>query len=442
MNRTPTASPPPGGRTAWAAWAVSVSVYFVAVIDRTSLGVAGLDAADRFGIGASALSTFAVLQMLIYACMQIPVGLLVDRFGPRTMLLLGATLLTLGQFGFAFSHSMTPALLSRALLSFGDAMIFVSVLRVVGPWFPARRNPLVAQLTGVVGSIGNLGTAAVLAPLLHSRGWTVTFGGTALLGVAVLLLVGLLLRETPEGARRPARCTAPGPRPRILPQIRTAWGEPGTRLGLWVHFTTGFMAASFAILWGIPYLVEGQGLSREKAAVLLAVLVLASMPCGPLLGQLIARRPGARTHVALTVVLGTGALWAVVLAWPGGHPPLWLLVVLMVAMGANGPASLIGLDYARATNPPERLGTASGIANMGGFLSTTVALLGIGLLLDAASPGGDYTPGTYRWAFCWLYVPMLLGVVMILRLHPRVARRAAEGTSVPVPGHRPAQQGK
>src|SRR3954462_14324873 len=70
---------PPGGRRAMAVWVIGVSVYFVAVIFRTSLGVAGLDAADRFHVGASALSTFSILQLLVYAGMQIPVGLLVDR---------------------------------------------------------------------------------------------------------------------------------------------------------------------------------------------------------------------------------------------------------------------------------------------------------------------------------------------------------------------------
>src|SRR4051794_39809582 len=94
---------PPGGRRAVAVWAVGVSVYFVAVIFRTSLGVAGLDAADRFHVGASALSTFSILQLLVYAGMQIPVGLLVDRLGTKKVLSIGAVLFTAGARGVAFS---------------------------------------------------------------------------------------------------------------------------------------------------------------------------------------------------------------------------------------------------------------------------------------------------------------------------------------------------
>lgn len=94
---------PPGGRRAMAVWGIGVSVYFVAVIFRTSLGVAGLDAADRFHVNASALSTFSILQLLVYAGMQIPVGLLVDRLGTKKVLTIGVVLFTAGQLGFAFS---------------------------------------------------------------------------------------------------------------------------------------------------------------------------------------------------------------------------------------------------------------------------------------------------------------------------------------------------
>lgn len=94
---------PPGGRRAARVWGIGVAVYFVAIIFRTSLGVAGLDAADRFHINASALSTFSILQLLVYAGMQIPVGLMVDRLGTKKVLTLGAVLFTLGQLGFALS---------------------------------------------------------------------------------------------------------------------------------------------------------------------------------------------------------------------------------------------------------------------------------------------------------------------------------------------------
>ncbi|MFC4464681.1 nitrate/nitrite transporter [Streptomyces xiangluensis] len=416
---TPAALPgdPPGGRRAVLVWSVGVSVYFVAVIFRTSLGVAGLDAADRFDVGASALSTFSILQLLVYAGMQIPVGLLVDRLGTKKVLTIGVLLFTAGQLSFAFSPSYGMALASRALLGCGDAMTFISVLRLGARWFPARRGPMVAQLAGLVGMAGNLVSTLVLARLLHGVGWTAAFAGSSLAGVLVLVLMLLFLKDHPEGHE-------PEPFPHrggayVRRQIVASWREPGTRLGLWVHFTTQFPAMVFLLLWGLPFLVEAQGLSRATAGELLTLVVLSNMVIGLVYGQIVARHHAARLPLALGTVLSTAAVWAATLAYPADHAPMWLLIVLCAVLGACGPASMIGFDFARPANPPERQGTASGITNMGGFVASMTTLFAIGALLDAT--GDDYGV-----AFSAVFVLQALGLGQILRLRRQAARRERE----------------
>ncbi|MFI9393143.1 nitrate/nitrite transporter [Streptomyces bauhiniae] len=419
MSRATTTLPgdPPGGRRAVAVWSIGVAVYFVAVIFRTSLGVAGLDAADRFHVNASALSTFSILQLLVYAGMQIPVGLLVDRLGTKKVLCLGAVLFTAGQLGFAFSPSYGTALASRALLGCGDAMTFISVLRLGTRWFPARRGPFVAQLAGLVGMAGNLVSTLVLARLLHGLGWTPAFAGSALAGVVVLVLTLLFLKDHPEGHE-------PEPFPHqgaayVRRQIAEAWREPGTRLGMWVHFTTQFPAMVFLLLWGLPFLVQAQGLSRATAGELLTLVVLSNMVIGLVYGQVVARHHAARLPLALGTVAATAVMWALTLAWPGAHAPMALLLVLCVVLGACGPASMLGFDFARPANPPERQGTASGITNMGGFIASMTTLFAIGVLLDAT--GDDYSI-----AFSAVFVLQALGLTQILRLRGRAARRERE----------------
>ncbi|MFD4630747.1 nitrate/nitrite transporter [Streptomyces sp. NPDC058284] len=408
---------PPGGRKAVLVWSVGVAVYFVAVVFRTSLGVAGLDAADRFHVNASALSTFSILQLLVYAGMQIPVGLMVDRLGTKKVLTIGVVLFTVGQLGFAFSPSYETALVSRALLGCGDAMTFISVLRLGTRWFPARRGPMVAQLAGLIGMAGNLVSTLVLARLLHSLGWTQAFAGSALCGVVVLVLMTLFLKDHPEG-HEPQPATHSGAA-HVRRQITLSWQEPGTRLGLWVHFTTQFPAMVFLLLWGLPFLVEAQGLSRASAGELLTLVVLSNMVIGLVYGQIVARHHAARLPLALGTIGATATAWAATLAHPGNHAPMWLLVVLCVVLGACGPASMIGFDFARPANPPERQGTASGITNMGGFVASMTTLLAIGVLLDA-------TGQNYRVAFSAVFVLEALGVWQILRLKSRAVRRERE----------------
>ncbi|WP_436774589.1 MFS transporter [Yinghuangia sp. YIM S09857] len=406
---------PLGGRRAVAVWSVGVAVYFVAVIFRTSLGVAGLDAADRFDVNASALSTFSILQLLVYAGMQIPVGVLVDRFGTKRVLAMGVVLFTAGQLGFAFSPTYGMALASRALLGCGDALTFISVLRLGTRWFPARRGPLVAQLAALAGMAGNLVSTLVLSRLLHDLGWTQAFAGSALAGVVVLVLLLAFLKDHPEGHEpeaAPQRGAA-----FVRRQIAESWREPGTRLGLWTHFTTQFPAMVFLLLWGMPFLVEAQGLSRGTAGGLLTLTVVSSMVFGLAYGQIITRARAARLPLALATVGATAASWAAAIGYPGDDgAPMWLLVVLCAVLGACGPASMIGFDFARPANPPERQGTASGIVNMGGFVASMTTLLTIGVLLDAT--GDDY-----RIAFSSVFVLELVGLAQILRLRKAAAAR-------------------
>ena len=396
-------------------------MYFVAVIFRTSLGVAGLDAADRFHVGASALSTFSILQLLVYSGMQIPVGLLVDRLGTKKVLTIGVVLFTAGQLGFAFSPSYGTALASRALLGCGDAMTFISVLRLGSRWFPARRGPMIAQLAGLAGMAGNLVSTLLLARLLHGVGWTAAFAGSAVAGLVVLVLLVAFLRDHPEGHE-------PEPFPHqgaayVRRQIAASWREPGTRLGLWVHFTTQFPAMVFLLLWGLPFLVEAQGLTRATAGELLTLVVLSNMVIGLVYGQIVARHHAARLPLALGTVGLTAVMWAVTLAYPAvvgaGHAPMWLLVLLCTVLGACGPASMLGFDFARPANPPERLGTASGITNMGGFVASMTTLFAVGVLLDAT--GDNYTV-----AFSFVFLVQGVGVSQILRLRKRAARRERE----------------
>ncbi|MFF4848184.1 nitrate/nitrite transporter [Streptomyces sp. NPDC001194] len=412
---------PPGGRKAVAVWSIGVAVYFVAVIFRTSLGVAGLEAADRFHVNASALSTFSILQLLVYAGMQVPVGLMVDRLGTKKVLTLGAVLFTAGQIGFALSPSYGMALAARALLGCGDAMTFISVLRLGTRWFPARRGPLMAQLAGLVGMAGNLVSTLVLAPVLHGVGWVQAFAGSAAAGVVVLIPLVLFLKDHPEGHEPPARAGGGG---FVRRQIRDSWQEPGTRLGLWVHFTTQFPAMVFLLLWGMPFLVEDQGLERTTAAGLLTLVVASNMGFGLVYGQLIGRRQSARIPLALGTVALTALLWAATLAYPGPQAPMWLLVTLCAVLGTCGPASMIGFDFARPANPPDRQGTASGLTNMGGFLASMTTLLAVGLLLDAT---GD----NYRIAFSSVFVVELLGLTQILRLRPRALARERTRAAAP-----------
>ena len=138
-----------------------------------------------------------MLQLLVYAGMQIPVGLLVDRFGSRSVLLTGMLLLTLAQGGFALAESYPAALVARVFVGIGDAMTFICVLRLVATWFPARRIPFVTQLTGTLGQLGAVLAAVPMTWALGHLGWTKAYLLAASLGLVLSVAVLLVLHDSP-----------------------------------------------------------------------------------------------------------------------------------------------------------------------------------------------------------------------------------------------------
>src|SRR3954454_22107040 len=186
------------GRQAWAVWVVGLAAYIIAVLHRTSLGVAGLDAQHRFHIGAGALASFAVLQLLVYAGLQVPVGLLLDRFGSLRVVVSGALVMAAGQALMATTDQVGGAVAARVLVGAGDAMTFISVLRLVPQWFPARRVPVLTQVTGIVGQAGQVLSAGPLAALLAGPGWTTAFLGAAGTGLFIVIVALVALRDSPE----------------------------------------------------------------------------------------------------------------------------------------------------------------------------------------------------------------------------------------------------
>jgi hypothetical protein len=140
--------------------------------------------------------------------------------------------------------------------------------------------------------------------------------------------------------------------------------------------------------------------------------------------------------LVFSILAATATVWTVVLLWPG-RAPLPLLVVLAVVLGTNGPGSMIGFDYARTENPAERLGSASGVVNVGGFVASLLTILAVGAVLDLLTPGGstDYTLDSFRWAFAVQYLFWAVGLIGVLRHRRELRVRLARDGVVLVPLH-------
>jgi MFS family permease len=418
-------------RRAWLILGLGIAAYAVAVFQRASLGVSGVEAQHRFGTSAAVLSLFAVMQLAVYAGMQVPVGVMLDRFGSRRLIVTGALLMALGQLVLATAHAIGLAIFARVLVGAGDAMTFISVLRLIPRWFPRRQVPLLTQSTGMLGQTGQIVAAYPLVALLQSTGWTTSFLCAALAGGIVAGSTAVWLRDAPPGVAITHGLVTLSA---SLERLGHAWREPGTRLGLWTHFVSQFSGVVFALLWGYPFLVLGEGRSPAEAGLLITLMVVVAIALGPILGHFANRWPYRRSIPVLAIVGFTVAAWTLVIAWPG-RAPLSVLVLLVVVLASNGPGSMMGFDYARTENQLERIGSATGIVNVGGFVASLTTILLIGIILSATSHGGPstYTLHDFKLAFSVQYLFWAIGLVGLL--HQRRRLKAVRGVQLD-PFHR------
>jgi sugar phosphate permease len=420
-------------KRAWLVVSVGTFAYLIGVMQRTSLGIAGVDATQRFDVQAAALSSLAVVQIIVYASLQIPVGLVLDRVGPRRLILIGAALMAIGQLVLAFAPSLAFAIVGRILLGAGDAMTFISVSRLIAGWFSGRVLPLLTQSMGTVGQLGQLLSALPLSFLLHSAGWTPAFVTAASLSVVAFVVVLAVVKNSPDSAMPTGTITIRTP---PLHALRESLARPGTQLGFWSHFVTQSSATMFSLLWGFPFLSVALGYGPTGAAAMLTLITASAVIFGPVLGLLSARYPYRRSNIVLGIVVAMGVVWVAVLAWPQ-HPPVWLVVVLLIVIAIGGPGSLIGFDFARTFNPARSLGSATGIVNVGGFFATFVMMLLIGLVLDLLSGGSSkpellYSLDSFRLAFLVQFVVVAIGVVFLVSARRRTRRKLHEDEGIQV----------
>ena len=422
------ATPALGGARAYVVWIAAVTAYSIAVLQRTTMGVAGLEATERFGASATIVSTFVVLQLAVYAICQIPAGVLLDRYGSRVTLVAGALLMGAGQLVMASTETVGVAMAARIVLGAGDALTFSSAVRLVPAWFPAARVPILTQLTGILGQVGQIASAVPFVAVLTVAGWGTAFSAAASVSAIAALLALLVVRATPPGVPRPRVKQDITRIPLVLARIIR---HPSTQLGFFTHFTAGFTGLTFSMMWGYPYLTAGEGLSLPAASAVMTVLVVVAVIGGPLIGALTQRHPLRRSTLVLLIVAVIVVPLLALVLWPG-PAPMWLLIVLVSGFSIGGPGSNVGFDFPRTDLARHRLGTATGVVIMGGFIGSLTAILLIGVVLDLLRPDGDYDLEAFRLAFA-VQLPMLaIGVAGMLITRRTLRRRmAARGNEVP-----------
>ncbi len=402
----------------------SVFAYFASIVARSSMGVASLAATNRFDIGAAALSSLAVAQLIVYAAMQVPVGLALEKFGSRRLIIFGGIVTGLGNGLVAFAPYLPMAIAGRMLVGFGDAFVFISMIRLLNSWVKGPRATRYTQLFANIGQLGQIASAIPFAYILGVYGWTPAFSGVAAL---TLISAGICMFSLKDGPDQLESRTQPKPAREILKQ---SLADPFTRKAFWVHFTLQSSGSLFILLWGYPFLVQGEGLTKVTASLLLGSFVFIGFLVGPILSYFCVTFPERRNRLVTVMYSIILIAWLLILLTPGPSP-FFEIVLLVLAVGSGGPASMIAFDYSRTSVPKSRLGTSNGVINSGGFIATFLCMFLVGGALDlihSTKVIGDhdlYSLGAFKLAFPVQLIVISFGLAMFYR-ERRLTREVRE----------------
>lgn len=397
--------------------------YLITVVQRSSLGVAAIEASQRFHTNASQLAALSVAQLVLYAAMQIPVGVLLDRFGAKRLLIVGSIAMAGGQLLIAFATDFAQALSGRALVGFGDAFTFVTMLRLANSWFSGAQAARAQQILTNFGQLGQLLSAVPFAALLTAVGWTPAFSVLSAASLLIALLVLAIISDAPAGETSHRLDTVR----EVVAGLRANIRTPAVQLGFWTHFSAQSAGTVFALVWGVPYMVEGLGLSHSLASALLSILVASNIFYGPLIGQFCAKRPQHRHRLVIGVVVALMSIVSFQILWPSRIDPL-ALGCLLFAVGVGGPASMISFDYSRTFVSKATLGAANGFINVGGFIASSTMMALIGAAIDlrqkvecaAGSCGQLFSLDHFRVAFICEVAVIAFGLLMFVRTYRKL----------------------
>ncbi|NUB92866.1 MFS transporter [Haloterrigena sp. SYSU A558-1] len=412
-------------RRRWLAWAALATVFLLVNLHRLSTAVLSDRLTDAFGTTAAQLGTLHASFFLIYAVVQIPTGVIADRFGPRYVGSVGGLVLSLGAVGFAISGSYLAAFASRALIGLGSGVIFVSILRFCANWYRADEF---ATMTGLTGSVAGLGAILATTPLavaVDALGWRATLAGLAAVGFVAAGAVFVVARQSPAAAGLEPIAGVPEQPSVTLAEtaghLRTLARDPDQWLLSVVFFAGNGAILTLIGLWGVPYLAIVYGLDVTTASsftLLGSIGLLVGPPAIGWISDRLERR-------VLPMTAGVGLLTIAFSVIPVfGRPPLAIIAVSYLACGVLFGAAMLSLSTVKDRYPPAASGVATATVNTAGFVGATVLPTLMGLVLDAYRTGETvggtvaYTRYGYRLAFgilagtvavafccsCWLLV--------------------------------------
>lgn len=393
---------------AWLIWIVSASFYSYEFFIRISPTVMVSNLSQDLGLSHLMIGYLSGVYYWAYAALQIPVGILLDRYGTKRLLVSAAILVSLGCYLFSIAHHPDLLVLGRLLMGAGSAFSFVGCLKLASLWFSNRQFAVVTGLTNFLGVVGALFGEAPLAELVRHIGWRDSMLYIGIAGILISILIALIVKD--------------GPRVFGCPNMKKNQRRRELFVGLrrvvscrqsWVVALFGGLIvapiAAFTELWSVPYLELVYHWAKPEAAFLSSFVFVGIGIGAPfhgwLSGVIKKRKPQLFVGAAVALV----ALLLVVY-WPISHPVI--VGMLLFVFGFASSSMILCFAINREYHPSWASGVVIGFTNMLVMLSGTLFQPFVGKLLDTFLHASNDAISAYHSAF--IALPICQGIAIIV----------------------------
>ena len=365
--------------TAWLICGLGALFYAYEYLLRISPSAMEPALRSHFNLSATGFGLLSAIYYYAYVPMQLPVGVLMDRFGPRRLLTLACFICVVGAFMFACTDVFVVAGIGRFLVGIGSAFAFVGVLKLATIWLPEDKLAMVAGLTAALGTIGAMFGDNVLGKVVISSGWQQTINYTAIFGIGLMFVLWYCIHDH---KRDPESGGTIDSFRKNLVDLMIILREKQ----IWINGMYGCLVylptTIFAELWGIPYFTHAHGLSPSDAGFANSILFFGFMLGAPTMG-FISDKIKRRKLPMLIGAIGAAIVMMMILYIPGLNTQT--LYALVFLLGLLYSAQAIVFAVGRELSPNEAAGTAIAITNMIVMIGAMFLQPLVGRLLDISA---------------------------------------------------------
>lgn len=367
------------GHLGWFLCALGAVYYCYEYLLRVTPSVMELQLRDHFQLSAAGFGFLSAFYYYAYVPLQIPVGILLDRYGPRVLLTIACLICVLGTFLFAATEVFWISALGRFLVGFGSAFAFVGVLKLATIWLPENKLALVSGMASALGTVGAMIGDNIMSYFVDSIGWRSTVNWSASIGIVLAFFLWYFIHDHKNDEEDGGTiATFRNSIDDLLFITRNKQTWINGLFGCLVYLPT----TVFAELWGIPYLEHAHRLSQTSAGFANSLIFFGFMIGAPLMGAL------SDTLKRRKLPMFVGASGAAMIMFAVIYIPdlsEMHLDILLFTLGLLYSSQCIVFAVARELSPPEAAATAMATANMIVMLGAMLLQPFVGRLLDISA---------------------------------------------------------